>query len=150
MSSLPPTVPRMDDTEAEMKRTRLSRSKPLKRTEGSRVTRTPMKRSKKRRGPVAGAKAKKEERWALQYRSVEFVLFVKNLPCVRCKKHGNIEVHHDPPRSRGGTWKDTSPLCKWDCHPYRHSKGPITFWAEVGKTYQQSNAETHAKWLGTG
>lgn len=107
-----------------------------------------MKRSKKRSGPVKGAKAKKEALWSRNFRSVEFVLFVKGLKCVGCGEHSiNIQVHHDPTRGSGGTWEDTSPLCM-ECHSRRHSKGVLTFWAEVGKSYQQSNAETHAKWLG--
>ena len=107
-----------------------------------------MKRSKGRRRAGKGSNAKKEERWELQYRSEDFVMFVKSLPCVRCGTRSDIEVHHDPPRSRGGAWKDTSPLCKWECHPKRHSDGEISFWRELGTTYARSNADTHAKWLG--
>lgn len=127
-----------------MKRSRLSRRTPFKRGKGPKRPKAPPRGVKGRRGPSPASTA----RWSKQYRSEEFVLFVKSLPCVRCTKHGNIEVHHDPPRSRGGTWKDTSPACKWECHPRRHSLGVKTFWAEVGMSYQQSNAETHAKWLG--
>lgn len=107
-----------------------------------------MKRSKKRRGPSRKHRAKKAERWRLQFRSVEFVLFVKSLKCVRCGKHAiTMHVHHDPTRGNGGTWKDTSPLCL-HCHARRHSKGVETFWSEVGRTYTRSNAETQKAWLG--
>lgn len=131
-----------------MKRTRLPCRKPLKARDGFRAPRTPMKRSKKRRRPPRTSVAKREARWSEQFRSEDFVRFVKGLRCAMCGTRADIEVHHDPPRSRGGTWKDTSPLCKWVCHPYRHSKGVVTFWREVGTTYQAANEATQAKWLG--
>lgn len=153
MSSLPPTIPRMDDTEARMKRTRLTRRTPFKRGKGSRVTRTPMKRSKKRRGPVKGAKAKQEERWSRNFRSVERVLFIRDLPCA-CGGVGEAwgcpggpcQNSHDPSRGAGGSYLDISPLT-FECHR-ELEKGAKTFWLKIGKTREASNAETHAKWLG--
>ena len=135
-----------------MKRTRLSRRKPLKRDEGSSLPRTPTKRSKKRRGPSRESDAKKEARWRRNFRSIDRVLFIRDLPCA-CDgvgeawgcRGGPCQNSHDPSRGAGGGYLDISPLTN-ECHR-QQEKGAKTFWLKIGKTREASNAETHKLWL---
>ncbi len=129
-----------------MKRTQITRRRPYKLPEDAGAPKTPVQRPKPHWAHTTRSVAKREARWSLQFRSEDFVRFVKQLACVRCKKYGYIQVHHDPTRGSGGTWKDTSPLCV-DCHARRHSEGVISFWARIGTTYKESNALTLARWL---
>ena len=95
------------------------------------------------------------ERFKVQFHSQEFVEWGKRQPCVACGrvhweegKPAN-EIHHEPPRSRGGTWQDVSVLCP-DDHTRgpgaRHTSGPVTFWKRVGRSYVETNAATQLLW----
>jgi hypothetical protein len=128
-----------------MKRSPLRRRKPLKPRQGLKATGSPGTPRKPSAASVARREARKRRRWERQFHSEEFVLFVKWLECVYCGRTP-CEVHHEPTRSAGGTWKDTSPLC-WECHPYRHKVGVKTFWGATCLTPEESNARTHRLWL---
>lgn len=63
------------------------------------------------------------------------------LPCFRCARQGASVPHHEPPRARGGTDRDSLPLCDRTrlsgvngCHQLRHDQGEVTFWKELGCT----------------
>lgn len=115
------------------------------------MKRTGFKRkpSKRNKNTERRKRERAKARRAKQLGPESFAPFVRNLPCV-CGEHGPpSDPHHEPPKSRGGSWKDVSPV-KRCCHTTgpeaRHTVGPVTFWARIGKTYQQSNAETQEKW----
>lgn len=59
----------------------------------------------------------------------------RRLPCAACGKAPTKEQpsdpHHEPPRSLGGTDKDTVPLCR-ACHELRGASTPEAFWSAVG------------------
>jgi len=104
----------------------------------------------KGRAKAARRRERDTARFERHFLSEERVAFVKSLPCVRCggvhrPQWWPIEVHHDPTKSAGGTYRDTSPLCL-GCHRLRHSVGVETFWSEFG-SYEASNAATQAAWL---
>lgn len=91
-------------------------------------------------------------RFERQFLSKERVAFVKSLPCVKCKRilpPPWMHVHHDPVRAKS-TYKDTSSVCG-DCHTFgpgaRHTVGVVTFWKQVGISYEESNAATEKAWL---
>jgi hypothetical protein len=59
----------------------------------------------------------------------------RTLPCAVCvwlkaTQTTPTEPHHEPPRSRGGTDRDTLPACAAH-HQRRHAVGGRAFWAEV-------------------
>ena len=131
-----------------MKRTPLARRTPLRGRGGVAKPRTPLKRCRtKGKASEARRRARKRARWKLQFLSPEFVRFTKERPCVKCGRVPT-EAHHEPPRSRGGTWQDVSPLCH-DCHTAgpgaRHRVGPDTFWT-FGITREQANAAHLEAW----
>lgn len=141
-----------------MKRTPLSRGKPLNRSDGFKAPRTPMKRSRKRTGARRESDAKKRARFERNFRSVDRVVFIQGLPCV-CDgvgeawgcRGGKCQNSHDPSRGMGGAgggYLDISPMTE-ACHR-ELGRGAKTFWLKIGKTREASNAETHAKWLGAG
>ena len=60
----------------------------------------------------------------------------RGMPCCACValrllQPGRTEAHHEPPRSTGGTDRDTLPLCGYH-HRLRHSQGVDSFWRSVG------------------
>lgn len=130
-----------------MKKSRLTRKTPLKGRAG------PVKPREDVGLPKGSVTIRRRlralERFKTQFHSEEFVRFVKSLPCRRCGRRPS-EMHHEPPRSRGGTWEDVSPLCR-DCHTAgpgaRHTVGQKTFWRGVGTSPTQANQETHKAWL---
>ena len=86
-----------------------------------------------------------------------FADFVRALPCLKCahtsqaRCYGPSEVHHDPTAARGGTWRDTTPLGR-GCHTgapdsrHRHKGGYRGFWADLGTTREEANAEIQLLW----
>lgn len=78
--------------------------------------------------------AKKDERFARQFHSREFVEWMQAKPCC-CGECGGLsggfagrrrEVHHVKSRGAGGSWKDTVPL-SWACHGELHTRGQKTY-----------------------
>ena len=137
---------------------RVKRRKPLKRGDGLSATRTPMKRSKKRRRPSRESVAKREARFHRNFWSVERVQYIKALPCA-CDgageawgcRGGPCQNSHDPSRGMGGAgggYLDISPLTN-ECHR-ELERGAKSFWLKLGKTREESNAETQAKWANLG
>lgn len=61
-------------------------------------------------------------------------------PCQGCGRAVACEAHHEPPRSHGGTDRDTAALCPFGergapgCHPLRHKLGRVAFEAHVGRS----------------
>lgn len=135
-----------------MKRTPLARKTPLRARQGAAKPRTPLKRGRtKGKASTARQRARKAARWKLHFLSPEFVRFTKARPCVKCGRVPS-EVHHEPPRSRGGTWEQSSSLCR-DCHTSgagaRHRVGPTTFWT-FGITAAEANAAHREAWENKG
>lgn len=74
----------------------------------------------------------------------------RRLPCFRCARPDASAAHHEPPRSRGGTDKDTIPLCDLTrlggvpgCHQLRHDQGEETFWKEL--RFTPDEAKEHVR-----
>ena len=142
-----------------MKRTRLKRSKGLKRSGG------PKGRGKAARKPTEAATARKREK--KRARSVRlfgppgFAEWMRMRPCRKCgrvpTKAWPNEIHHDPPEGTGkrGHWTMTSTLCS-DCHTrhpesrHEHPGGHVGFWAEIGTTREDVAAEVQRLWLSEG
>lgn len=72
----------------------------------------------------------------------------RELPCVRCGALPPSHPHHDPPRSCGGSDRDTTPLCA-PCHTLRHGLGVTSFWREVGLDPEDVKAAV-AEWVKAG
>lgn len=80
-----------------------------------------------KRSPIKKVNAERRSRlFRRQFLSGDFVQYVKALPCEKCGG-SPCDVHHEPPRSRGATWRDVIPLCL-ECHFVRHQVGEATFW----------------------
>lgn len=91
---------------------------------------------------------RKAERWRRVYGPDDFVPWLKSQPCERCGA-GPCEVHHEPPRSQGGRWIDTLPLCR-RCHGRRHRVGVLTFWGEMpcgSRSYGDVTRRVQGRWL---
>jgi 5-methylcytosine-specific restriction endonuclease McrA len=118
--------------------------------------RTPLKAKKRLKpsGKWAGKSARerkalrKAERFRRTFGPDGFVRWLKAQPCEACGD-GPSEVHHEPPRSQGGTWVSTLPLCTV-CHRLRHSTGVRTFWRELQRDYGMVTREVQARWLARG
>ena len=132
-----------------MKRTPMPpRKTPLRARKKLRPGKKGLKASGKAPGATKRATTRKDKLWVRAFLSPDFVAFTQDQPCRRCGNSPS-QAHHEPPRSRGGTWKNVSPLCA-DCHTLsgdaRHNVGPDTFWT-FGVTSERSNALHHGAWL---
>ena len=116
----------------------LERKTPLKAGEHTLKKPKAATRARKRR--------RKADRFALQFHSIEFVLWTKRQPCVCGGKvcdGGPIHTSHDPSRGAGGRWTDTHPASSF-CHDLIERND---FWHRIGKTREEANAAHHRAWL---
>lgn len=99
------------------------------------MKRSPLKRKSwlKRGKPLAKVNRKRKEKRHVEAFGPQAAL-CRETECCVCK---NIlirrvaplsEPHHHPPRSRGGTDRDTVPLCTFH-HRQSHDMGQDSFWA---------------------
>lgn len=76
---------------------------------------------------AARKRDKKDERFARQFHSKEFVEWIKDQPCSTCGKWSLLpDASHVRSRGAGGTWRDIIPQC-WACHQEFHQKGRLSF-----------------------
>lgn len=124
----------------------------MKRTPLKRGTKPLARRTKLGRGKWAKKEAverralRRAERWRRTFHSPEFVEWMQARACDCGCGRSPCEVHHEPPRSQGGTWTDTASLHP-DCHRRRHRQGVKTFWRTVGKRYAEVTSRTQSLWL---
>lgn len=107
-------------------------------------------------GSTSLTRARKAKRFKEQFGPPGFVEWMKARPCVKCGKvdwrdgKPDNAVHHDPTRGSGGTWTDTTSMCR-DHHTAgpgaRHTVGVVTFWRGVGRSFVECNAETQRAWV---
>jgi hypothetical protein len=112
-----------------LRRTPLARKSELKR--GTRIAPVNRKRKRERYERDFGDKA----RW------------ISTLPCLVCGKSPS-DPHHWPSRSRGGTSKDLTPLCR--AHHDDFHAGPATFMAFYRVNLIDEADRYHAAWLKRG